>query len=487
MRIPRVAAYFFATIPWILVIACLGGLFLLRFPPSGRVQFTFPLDGSHAWFDPFLPGQRVSQAGVQADGWSGQRIFDEPVYASARLPGVYDQVTVSLEATTTRQSLIELGILRDPYAFSFEMHPLWSSELAQGWRQVSVNGISGFVRTDTPDHVLVTNDLDRVVTWGATTTSPRWMDQIQSSKTYELSLRGTHDFYVVPTNGIVSFTLAVQDVNRSRGGDFVAFRFSHEEETLWTDAIGTGGSLDRKPNDVYEKQMRFDGLAPGVYRLSVIADDNVFIRRVTTSAQHWVVGPRLYLGDTAGYAPLQPTQTSMWTNSRHVIAETFHAEGRQTISLGSAHMQITKTHTPVALDRAADEQSEARVLQAPKGDVRFVGDAFFAFDPQALFLPKPRRMTDASNLDQEGVVAVITPYRPPTKTSDGGWLRLSTTYLLPLSGDPLKFVLSAPGIFSRSGAVDIRTVDLIYERPALSPREWWKAVKKELALAWRRL
>lgn len=486
MIIPRPLRLVFL-IPWLCALGCLVWLFFLRFPPSGQIHFSFPFNGQHVWLDPFLPAQRVLPAGTQADGWVGQRVFDEPVYAGARVPGIFDKVTVTFEARSVRQPLIDLGILRDAEAFSFETHPLWSEELSRGWHQVIHAGVAGYVKDGVSDAELTKTNFDHQLVWDApSSTSPLWMDQEGPERVYTPSLRGAHDFYVVPTNGNIYFTFDVQDVNRSRGGKVVAFRLNKDDQTIWTDAIGTGGSRDQLPNEVYKKTISFNHLEPGVYRLSVIADDDVFIRRFTTRARHWVIGPRFYFGDTVGYAETLPPPTTVWTNSRHLVAQTFHKEGLQTVSLGSAQLHITRTHQPYPLDRAPTELDGLRQITAPQGDIRFVGDAFFSFDPDTIFFPKPRRLTDASKLNQEGVLAVITPYIAPQELPDG-WYKFTTAFSLPQTEDPIKFVLSAPGIFFRGGAVDIRHVELRYERPPLSWGEWWKRVRQELRLAWHRL
>jgi hypothetical protein len=53
--------------------------------------------------------------------------------------------------------------------------------------------------------------------------------------------------------------------------------------------------------------------------------------------------------------------------------------------------------------------------------------------------------------------------------------------------DTLRFVLSAPGIASRLGAVDIRNISVAYRRPALSFDAWWGVLRQEAVNAWHRL
>ncbi|MDO8583610.1 MAG: hypothetical protein Q7R83_00325 [bacterium] len=68
-----------------------------------------------------------------------------------------------------------------------------------------------------------------------------------------------------------------------------------------------------------------------------------------------------------------------------------------------------------------------------------------------------------------------------------GWYRFTTTFALSYPQDQLKFVLSAPGIASRQGMVEIRSVDLRYERPRFSASEFWRVLKREIFLIRERL
>jgi hypothetical protein len=83
----------------------------------------------------------------------------------------------------------------------------------------------------------------------------------------------------------------------------------------------------------------------------------------------------------------------------------------QTVSLGNASLKIDKTHTPFVLSRNASEQSGWKTLSAGKGNVRVIGDGFFAFDNSAAFLPRPRRLTADANPVAEGITAVLTPMK----------------------------------------------------------------------------
>ncbi|MCK9360726.1 hypothetical protein M0Q28_00660 [Patescibacteria group bacterium] len=473
---------------WGLACGLLFWVVSLRFPIDGTARFSFAFDGQSPWFNPFQPGERVTSPGRQTEGWVGQRVLGDPVYGSARLPGAYDTLDVSLEVKSLRQPIAELGLLRDEASFSFEMNPLWSEALSSGWRHVKLGEREGYVQEGLADSALLTDDYSRLMVWQADLDTPAWSDTPGEWKTFKLSLRGAHDFHVVPaSDGHIRMRFTVQDINRSRTAkNQAAFRLTNGEETVWTESLSVSGVSDKLPSVEVEKNIDISGLKPGVYRLSFLADDDFFIRSVSTNAKRWAIGPRLYVGDTVAYADSQALLLNWSTNSHHLAVETFHKEGLQRVALGGSTVELKRTHTSYPLNRLPDQRVGVASLNLERGSLRMVGDGYFSPDPASLFYPSPRRLTADANPAEEGVVAVLTPLVPPERLADGWW-RVRTSWKLPASQEPLRIALGLPGIVTRVGAFDIRHAELMYRRPPLSWSEWWRAVRRELASAWRRL
>lgn len=473
-------------LPWAVAVVVLVWLINMRVPWSGVREFSFPLDGRSPWFDPFLPGERATRAGVQSGGWMGQRIVNEPAYAALRLPGVYKKVALGLEFRPQGQPLIDEGLRQEPGSSdSFAMQPLWSQALDRGWKHARWQDREGYVRADANPQALADTDMDHILTWHASTTAPLWMDVEPKERVFPVALRGSHDIQAVPVQGSIQFTFKLQDMNRRRERGTVVFSLSKDGNLLWSDALGLAGSQDHRPSAVYEKEVALRGLKAGVYKLSIVADDDVFLREIASPVRHWVFGPRLYFADQIGYATTT-FSGFVWTNAHHIAAETFHEEGIQTLSFGSVDTMIGAAHKEYQLDRGAGQEATAQVLRAPRGDVRFLGDGYFALASDLLFLPAPRRLTDASNLDAEGIKAVLTPYVAPRPLGDG-WYESSNAYAIAPRPGTLRMTIGAPGIQERKGSIDVRAVSLRYTRDALGWKDWGMAVLRELAAAWRSL
>lgn len=485
MPMSRILRFFAVLLPWCFAAGLILFWLSARVPISGVFFRNFVVDGTSPWLNTFLPGQRATVPGMQPEGWIGQRITQEPVYASARVPGAYDALEVGLEFRPTRQPLIELG-LANRNEDGFTTVPAWSEVLASGWRRVVTGTVMGYVRADLPDSALTTAPFEAQMTWRSERAPVQRMDTHPELRTYAPSLRGGHDFYFVPVSGVIDLTLALQDVNRNRGNTSVAFRLTQQDVILWTDAVGISGSRDTRPNNVYEKNIHIDHLPAGVYRLSVIADDDVFIRKISTTAEHWVLGPRLYFGDVNGYATSTPLARA-WTNSQHLKLDTVHAEGLQDVRLGAARTRLIATHTMYPLERDPKERAGDVLVDVPRSDVRIFGDGYFAFDKDRLFYPAPRRLTDDSDPGNEGVQVIFTPYLAP-KELTAGWKRLEARFPITAeAGETVRIAVGAPGIEARGGSIDVRSGFVRYLRPPLSWSAWFDLINREIRAAWHHL
>lgn len=481
MTIPRSLARVCFAIPWIAAVVLFGWILLQRFPPNGQFSATTTFEKSSAFINPFLPSERVSVPGSQPDGWTGQRLTGDPTYMTARVPGPYDRVEVGLEFRPIHQPLIEFGLVKDAEGKELDLEPLYFEGLmSPDWRSVP----GGYVRTGSDSSLLQRGDPTGLATWDASSTMPVLQDPASEIRTTDVSLRGAHEVYLVPAGGSLDVTFALQDVNRSRTANTAVFRVFLGEMELKREAIGTSGSRDTRMGTVFEHRIFLKNAAPGVYRVAFQSDDDVFIRSIRTTSQRWVVGPRLNFGDVVGYATSTP-EARTWTTSRHLVAETFHREGLQTVRLGPANVAVTRTHEAFRLDRT-DATPGVVVLSAPKGDVRFIGDGWFALRQDAFFEPKPKRLTDGTDLEAEHLVGVLTSYQRPESLGDG-WFRAEKIFTLDPALDRLRFVVSAPGVASRVGAVDIRRVTLTYHREPLTFRGWLSLLHQELRNAWHRL
>lgn len=470
-----------SAVPWFILCLSFVWLFFQRYPLSGASPVESRMDGKSQWMNPFLPAERVTRPGSQQGEWVGQRILADPVYATALTPGGYETVDVTLEYRVTNQPFVEFGIVRDEAGKNVELQPMYSAQLeAEEWNPVMIDRKRGYARSRVA--LLGTEDSQRFAAWHATTSMPLLADPAGDGVNTPVSLRGAHDFYFVPAGGIVSARFTLQNSNRLRQKSAVAFRVFHGDTEVRYDGLGWSGG-GRGMGPLFTHEITFPRALPGVYRVSFVADDNMFIRNIWTTSKRWVVGPRVYQGDVIGHAA-SPSPAQFWTKALHLIAQTFHAEGLQAVAFGDREFTLTRTHRIERVDRMDHTEHPANVF-APRGDVRFVLAGFAAFREDAYFDPTPLRLTDATNLSVEKINAVVTSYQRP-KHLAGGWLRSSFRFKLDPYAEALRFVLSAPGIEGRTGWIDLRNARLTYRRKNENVRDWMRALRRDILSAVRR-
>ncbi|HPF95681.1 MAG TPA: hypothetical protein PLR08_03975 [bacterium] len=475
-------------VAWTLCASVIAFVLLQQFPPSGMIEKSFRFDGSSIWLYPFQPGERVTSPGKQPDQWVGQRITAEPVYTTVRLPGPFDRLEVAFDIRAKDQPLAELGILRDEEAFQFEYKPFFSEQLTKGWQEAEYQGVHGFIRNDGVPSDLLSKDPQRVLVWGADSPKFELNDTVPLSRSIDINLRGTHEFWIVPVDGVIDMSFVLQDANRARAGtqNVSAFVLRKGSEIILTEPVSVSGSLDAKMSQPFTKRIFASGLSSGIYRLTFQSDDDFFIRHIESSMRRWVVGPRFYAGDSVGYKEGQASTTWL-TNSQHITAEVRHADSLQTISFGALRQPIERTHTVYALSRdAKDVSAPWLTVSQPLSNIRIIGDGYFAVDEQAAFVPTLRRLTAETKPLEEGIIAIRTPYKTPISLGDN-WYQVSTFFDLPDTSESQKLSLGLPGIESRLGAFDIRSVRLRFTRPSLSAQEFWQTIKAEARRAYKRL
>lgn len=437
-------------------------------PANGERAFAFAFDGSSPWMSPFSPGTRVTTAGLQDDGWVGQRVLQDPVYASVRLPGEYERVQVSMDIRPHGNALAELG-LRQSESAGFDMRPLWSAPLQHGWEEKTLSdGSSGYARVgDTFD--VATLSADSVLLWQASSTPLTLADREAQPRSFEVALRGAHEFSLVPVDGTVEMTFTLQDMNRRRDRGTIVLSLSRDGELLASEAFSLAGSQDTRPSIPFERTFLRSGLEPGVYKLTLQSDDDIFVRRIASPNRHWVIGSRLVSGDQVGYAT-STLATRVWTNARHVRAQTFHQEGLGEIQFGATTGVLRETHQEYALDRAPSDTAHVVELSAPHGDVRLIGDGYYALAPELFFAPSARKLSESSDLDAEGIRLVKTSYTHPVDVGDG-WYRVSATYDLQVPSGYVTLALAVPGSNEDREGFDIRAGELVFERSVSDRRQ----------------
>lgn len=447
-------------------------------------------------FSPFitspLPSDRVSD--VQ-EGERGAYISltGEPAYIGVFAPSAaFTSATVTVEFDPHNAFAFELGGLTNLAAYAFDFRALSNSVVeALEWPQLPMSTSSPFlVFAKHSTQASVQDFLDHppartaIVTYRASLPGvyrePNYAP-LDRPQTFDVSLRGSHEYVTYIKNEAFSLSLTYQDINRTFGPDDGYVRVYNEEGIVVASAaiVDDGNTSE---NQVYAKKtvtLAGNGWAEGVYRVELSGTSDIVWRTFVTSQRYMAFKNRLFVADDVGYLPTD-RRTSFVTNSKSLVFETLHADSAQEIAIGEDVVRIPLPHTKTRAT-ILDDGVVAGVTDA--GDVKMTGEGKFALSRGAFFDPDPHSLTVNTDVN-DGTLAYLVAELPAVSTTADGWRSASTTFdlaSLVQEAGAYKFALSLPGRVVDEEPIDIHRISVTFHKEPISLRT---AIWQELR-AWK--
>lgn len=306
-----------------------------------------------------------------------------------------------------------------------------------------------------------------------------------------VALRGGHTFYTYVEDGALALRISKQDLNWYNGSDELKLEVYSAGDTL----VGSGSIPDdgvqTKTNvlgPVQEASFSFSDLANGVYRLTMIAGDDLLIRAIELDKSKLVVdGRRLFVaGNNPAYFKNEtaaPVALYFRNSGKSSVMrfQTYHVPGLQNITIKNEfeeRVELNRTHEVFNLSLGPAE--ELRTLVAEKGDLLIESLIYFAFTEDSWFMPERVRVIDLKP-DMEWLTAnvdyVILEYTFP-EPEGGEWKAGRVRWHfdadeLYLKGDTLSFVLNVPHLGKdefRNYTIPVDRVDVEVRIPPLWER-----------------
>ncbi len=471
---------------WLVPVSLFAALAWNYLTPLGQKTVKLEMGHESSYIQRLLPDERVSQV-ESLDGDNFVTLLDEPVYFSVTPPPTaFETMRVEVTFDPGETPTLELGALQDVAAQAFDFKPLSNTLLENlDWtRRELGGGLALFTRESDQANAETffeqPPDRSRVAVYKTEYPEP-YRDPSYKSlgrrQTFNVSLRGPHEFLTYIKDEDFDLTVAYTDVNRTYGLDEGYIKVFNEAGDLMTQASF------RDDDNVYDnqltssfKELRVDGenWPEGVYRISLSGTSDIIWRSFTTTQRYFVIKNRVFIGDDVGQLP-QPRSTTVFTNAKRLTYETQHVEGLQTIQAGGQNQVVAAVG-----GKFTQSLLEPGVLAvtSPVGDVKITGEGKYAFSRDSWFDPDPISLTAFSDLEHGQVDYVLANLAPVT--SEGDW-RVATaefdlTTLVQENG-AYKFALSAPGIHAVLGDVKIHQVQVTFSRPRLTGSEAWTEIK----------
>lgn len=480
---------FFRLLAQLLIILAPIGLFVwllvIDIAPFGSRYERYTVGDKSPFIDRLLPDERVKPVQENADGEPFTQIIDEPVYFSIHFPQThFEQIELEILFDNKNQKILEVGPLVDVFSQAYDLKPLVNSILEDiTWPSLQQEDVILFQREqkfDSIDAFLAnTPDRSKIATYHYDIETPYRLANyapLGKTRSIDVSLRGFHKFVTYVKNEPVQFKVTYMDMNRTTGADDVRVVVRNERgESVFEEILEDDGDIDENQvSSTRTVSFNESGWAEGVYSFELSGTSDIFWRRIDTSLRYVTFVNQIYIGDDVGHLN-QPRSTSFFTNAKHFVFETSHADAAQTVKIGTLATEIPFSHEKVRVDIA-----EPGVLpgSSPLGDIRIAGDGKFAFSEDAFFDPDPVRLSVLTNLDALHVDYIIATYTPPEE--EGNWkkqtVRFNTNEMRIVDGSTT-FALSAPLIAENKYLADIHAINVRFINDRMTFSDFLLAIR----------
>ncbi len=479
----------------ILVTACIPFVWLswIAAAPGGERTVLWTPGEFSSFITSPLPGDRTSDVGRREDGDVFISLIAEPTYIGVFPPsGVFTSATVTVEFDPHDAYAFEIGGLTNVAAYAFDFRALSNRAVESlNWPQLPASETSQLlVFAKQSAKASVQDFLDHppartaIVTYRATlpgTYRESAYTPLKSSQTFDVSLRGSHEYVTYIKNEPFRLSVTYQDINRTFGADEGYIRVYNEAGTVMTSQAIVDDE-NTSENQVYAtKTLTVSGnnWPEGVYRVELSGTSDIVWRKFVTSQRYMAFKHRLFVADDVGFLA-EDRQTSFVTNSKSLVFETLHADSAQRVTVGSDVIAIPLAHTKVRATLDADGVVQG-ITDA--GDVKMTGEGKFALSRGSFFDPDARSLTVSTNV-HDGTLAYLVADLPRVDMTSDDWRTASATFdltALVKESNAYKFALSLPGLVVDEESVDVHRIIVTFHKEPIS---MWAAVWEELR-AWK--
>lgn len=443
--------------------------------PSGRISFIHSLENENYFIKPLTPKERVRepQAGEQ-------KITGNPVYFALRTPRIFDRANVTISFKNSEKlPLIELGVLADNKVWRYQMEPLENIALDQLiliWPAVREGDTILLQRTkkfsSIKEFLTAQPSMKELAIYNYDLPRAHKLNDYQASRgttTIDIPIRGAYQFYTYLDNEALDYTITVHDLNQNKTADPVSLKLYQDRTIIAQSDLPDDGTASDNGISSAERslKLRVPDLATGIYKIELIANEDIITRSIETKQNKIAFINRLWLAEGAKI-PL-----SLYTDSLKIIGQTINPGSLQEIRVGNNVLSLTETYRQFATDNQADLIG----IGIKKSDVIISGDGLFSFSKNQYFNPDWQKFSKRLNLDARGINYVLAKYDPPQYS--GEWQSASGVFDLKKAYrefSKYNFMISIPDLSAEDQLMDSLVIGEI--RVDLSGTSLWQKLKK---------
>ncbi|MBU1131431.1 hypothetical protein KJ840_04830 [Patescibacteria group bacterium] len=469
----------------VIVLPIIGLFYLvyLDFVPSGHLEFTYDFSQDSPVITNLFPANRMTEINkIVGSGSYWQAVKQDPVYFDVRLPQKFAAAKVKIIYQNKNQPLIQLGLKTiGEGEWHYQFKPLENQLLdnldwpvienaeASLWQRsknfITINQF--FDQLDSLDKVgAYYYDLDRKF----------MLPDYQPQNNYQelnKTLRGGYAFYTYIKNEVLDFTFKTQDINRSEGPDFFTFKvYNGQNDKIYEEEFDDDGYISKLDPASAPRyiNLQLADLAEGVYKIQLVAEDEIFTRQIKTKQQYLTFIDRLYLADSreyeGGFVDLIYKPTVIYSTIPRLGFETAHEAGRQSVKINDQTLDISETHKNYFIT----SEIVPNYIFIPENDLKVFGRGLLAFSQNQFFNPEIFQLRDFSG--DLGVDYLITEYHSPQEIN--GWKAGEVRFNLnnaDIENRKLRLVISAPELSGSKEIIPLKQISVTLDKPPLTFNE----------------
>ncbi len=330
---------------------------------------------------------------------------------------------------------MEIGLLNNKDAWGYDLKPLQNKiidQLSLAWPVASgENGVSLIEREKKYNNVEQFLDnlpaRDEIALYNYSLKNNFLLDNYEPGKKDNLlnfKFRGAYQFYTYIKKEELNYVFNFFDLNINSDNDPIEIKIYSKDSVIYSTHLADEKTVSNDRQTV----IKIADLPEGVYRFSIIANDDVITKSITSRQSQFALINKVWLAEG------NKENLILFTNSRLVNAQTVNPSSLGKINIGDNYIELNQTYkqfSSLVLNNQiiAVKSGSAGVdsnkkfgpvkIELPKDDIIISGDGVFSFSENSLLDPRFKNVDGNLDINGEKINYVLTNYKTPINFD--GW------------------------------------------------------------------
>jgi len=429
---------------WLILAVIVGWFGYMKIVPSGKISYIYDFSRPNYFIGKLTPAERVKINKTDAE------ILGDPVYFSLKTPRRFERAKVTVKfKNTTDYSIMEMGFLNNKDAWNYDLKPMqnkiidqlllvWSVVLGENGvrlieREKKYNTVENFL-ADLPDR-------DEIALYNYSVKNNFLLDKYEpghDNNLIDYKFRGSYQFYTYIKQEELTYVFNFVDLNVNKDDDPVEIKVYSEGGEIYSAYVA-----DVKTDNNRQAVITIDNLPAGVYRFSVIANDDIITKNITSKQSKFAILSKVWLAEG------NKEDLVLFTNSRLVSAQTINPASLGKIKVGDAILDLKETYKQMSVKNL----NRLVKIELPYNDIIISGDGVFSFTEDGLLEPRFKNVDGNLDINGEEINYVLTNYQTPD--SFDGWQTATAEFDLTKAyqeNGKYQFLISIPSFKAEESA-----------------------------------